>query len=94
MTDCIKILMFIRLGVLSADTLWQTLALFPIAMLGLWPGMKSSKMLNKAVARKIVLIMLVVSGLALTSNNLQPKNPEPCGSGFFVVLHGRFCYNG
>ena len=70
MTDCIKILMFILLGVLSREILWQSITLFPIAMLGLWLGMKSSKIMNEAIARKIVLIMLIISGLALTINNL------------------------
>ena len=70
MTDCVKILMFIWLSVMNLDILWQTLTLFPIAMAGLWLGMKSSKIMNEAVARKVVLIMLVISGLALTINNL------------------------
>ena len=70
MTDCIKILMFIWLSVLTTDILWQTITLFPIAMLGLWLGMKSSGILNEGVAKKIVLVMLIVSGLALTINNL------------------------
>ena len=70
MTDCIKILMFICLGVFSLNMLWQALSLFPIAMLGLWLGMKSSKIMNEAIAKKIVLVMLVISGIALVVNNL------------------------
>lgn len=70
MSDTIKVLMFIFLSVLSADILWQALALFPISLLGLWLGMKSSKVLNEAIAKKIVLIMLVISGTALVISNL------------------------
>ncbi len=70
LTDAIKIVMFIWLGVLKADILWQTLILFPIAMLGLWLGMISSKVINEGIAKKIVLVMLILSGLALTINNL------------------------
>jgi len=70
MTDCIKITMFIMLSVLTMDTFWQTLTLFPIAIAGLWLGMRSSKIMNEALAKKIVLVMLVISGLALTINNL------------------------
>ena len=70
MTDCIKILMFIWLSVLSMDMFWQSLTIFPIAMAGLWLGMKSSKILNETIAKKIVLIMLVISGLGLVFSNL------------------------
>ncbi len=68
--DSIKIIMFACLGVLSMDILWQSISLFPVAMLGLWLGMKSSKFLNETIAKKIVLIMLIISGLALVINNL------------------------
>ena len=44
--------------------------LAPAALLGLWLGMKSSKIINEAHARKIVLVMLVVTGLMLVINNL------------------------
>lgn len=70
MTDCVKTLMFIFLGVLTREIFWQSITLFPIAMLGLWLGMKSSRIMNESLARKIVLVMLIISGLALTINNL------------------------
>ena len=70
LTDNIKLLMFLCLGVLSLDMLWQALALFPIAMLGLWLGMKSCKIMNEAIAKKIVLVMLIISGIGLVANNL------------------------
>ena len=68
--DSIKIIMFACLGVLTMDILWQTLMLIPISMLGLWLGMKSSNILNESIAKKIVLVMLILSGLALVFNNL------------------------
>ena len=70
MTDCIKIAMFIWLSVFSMDILWRSITIFPIAMLGLWLGMKSSKIMNEAIAKKVVLVMLVISGIALVVNNL------------------------
>lgn len=68
--DSIKIIMFACLGVLTMDILRQAVMLIPVAMLGLWLGMQSSKILNEAIAKKIVLIMLILSGLALVVNNL------------------------
>lgn len=70
LSDNIKLLMFLCLGVLSREILWEALSIFPIAMLGLWLGMKSSKIMNEVIAKKIVLIMLVISGLGLVINNL------------------------
>ena len=68
--DIIRGAMFIWMSILSLDILRQTLILFPIAMFGLWLGMKSSGIINETIAKKIVLVMLVISGLALTINNL------------------------
>lgn len=53
LSDTIRIAMFIWLSVLSADIFWQTLALFPIAMLGLWLGIKSSNILNEVLPRRL-----------------------------------------
>ena len=70
LSDNIKLLMFICLGVLNLEILWEALSIFPIAMLGLWLGMKSSKIMNEAIAKKVVLVMLIISGLGLVVNNL------------------------
>lgn len=70
LSDNIKLLMFLCLGVLNTDILLEALSIFPVAMLGLWLGMKSSRIMNEAVARKAVLVMLVISGLGLIINNL------------------------
>ena len=70
LSDSIRLVMFICLGVLTRGILWEALAIFPVAMLGLWLGMKSSKIMNDAIARKIVLVMLIFSSLGLVFNNL------------------------
>ena len=44
--------------------------IFPVAMLGLWLGMESSKIMNDAIARKILLVVLIFSSLGLVFNNL------------------------
>ena len=70
LSDSIRLLMFICLGVLSRAIFWEVLSIFPIAMLGLWLGVKSGKVMNEAVAKKIVLVMLIFSGLGLVISNL------------------------
>lgn len=76
LSDSIRLLMFICLGVLNRAILWETLSIFPVAMLELWLGMKSSKIMNDAIARKIVLVMLIFSSLGLVFNNLQKRIGE------------------
>ena len=44
------------LGVFKRDIMWEVLFIFPVAMLGLWLGMESSKSMNDAIARKILLV--------------------------------------
>lgn len=70
LSDIIRLVMFISLGVFNRKVLWETLMIFPIAMLGLWLGMKSSRVINETIAKKVVLVMLVFSGLGLVINNL------------------------
>jgi uncharacterized membrane protein YfcA len=70
LADSIRILMFACMGILTMDILWQAVMLVPVSMLGLWLGIKGSSILNEAVAKKAVLIMLILSGLALVINNL------------------------
>lgn len=70
LTDTIKIAMYAFISILTVDILWESLILIPISLLGLWLGIKSSKIMNETLVRKIVLIMLVLSGLALIFNNL------------------------
>ena len=65
-----KILSFFFLNLLTKESLLQALMLAPIALLGLWLGMKSSKIIDEARAKKMVLIMLILSGLMLVINNL------------------------
>lgn len=69
-SSSLRLIMFIVLNILTADLLLQALTLFPFALLGLWLGMKSSKIIPETYAKKFVLIMLILSGLMLVINNL------------------------
>ena len=58
------------LHILSADIFFQAVRLAPFLLLGLWLGMKSSDFMSEAPAKKLVLLMLVISGVALIIENL------------------------
>ena len=65
-----KIILFLMLDILSADIFFQAVRLAPFLLLGLWLGMKSSDFMSEAPAKKLVLLMLVISGVALIIENL------------------------
>ena len=58
------------MSILTVNILWESLLLLPVSLLGLWVGIIASKHMNEALVRKLVLIMLVLSGLALVVTNL------------------------
>lgn len=65
-----RILLYGIWGIITMDILKQAVVLMPFMLLGLALGMLSSKVLNEKRVKKIVIIMLMVSGIALIRNNL------------------------
>lgn len=65
-----RIVLYAIWGIITFDIIKQTLVLVPLMLIGLLLGMCSGKYLNEKIVKKIVIIMLVVSGVALIMNNL------------------------
>lgn len=65
-----RMTLYVLWGIITLDVLKQTLHLIPFMMLGLGLGMLSSKALDEKVIKKIVIVMLIVSGVALVVNSL------------------------
>lgn len=65
-----KIILFLMLDILSPDILFQAVRLIPFLLLGLWLGMRSSDFMNETLAKKLVLLLLVISGAVLVIENL------------------------
>ena len=57
-------------GIISLEILKQAIILIPLMLIGLILGMISGKVLNEKVVKRLVIIMLIVSGMALILNNL------------------------
>ena len=68
--NTVRIILYSILGVVTFSTLKQSLILFPIVLLGLYAGMKCASVMNEKVAKKIVIILLIISGLSLVLGNL------------------------
>ena len=65
-----RIIMYALWGIITVDICRQALLLFPCMLLGLGLGMLSSKVLNEGIVKRVVILMLFVSGIALIINNL------------------------
>lgn len=65
-----RIFIYAFMGIITADIMKQAVILFPAMLLGLFAGIKSSEILNEKIVKKIVIIMLILSGVVLIVNNL------------------------
>jgi uncharacterized membrane protein YfcA len=65
-----RIILYAAWGIITLDIVKQAAVLLPIMLVGLFLGMLSSKVLDEKVVKKIVIIMLLVSGVALVVNSL------------------------
>ena len=65
-----RIVLYAIWGIITFDIVKQALVLVPLMLIGLLLGMYSGKYLNEKIVKKLVIIMLVVSGVALIMNNL------------------------
>ena len=57
-------------GVLTAAVFMEAFSLLPFMLLGLFIGIKSCGKLNEFYVRRVVQVMLIVSGIALIVQNL------------------------
>jgi hypothetical protein len=60
-----RIIFYTMWGIITFDILKQAFCLLPIMLAGLFLGMKSSKVLEEKMIKKLVIIMLIISGIAL-----------------------------
>lgn len=65
-----RIILYGAWGIITAEIFKQAIMLLPIMLLGLWLGMRSSKVLDEKIVKRIVILMLLVSGVALVWNSL------------------------
>ena len=69
-TSTVKLILFVILDILTVDILLRAIMIAPVGLLGLWTGIKCGRIIDEKRARKMVLIMLVLSGLTLVVGNL------------------------
>ena len=65
-----RIILYVLWGIITFDILKQVLILLPVMLVGLCLGMLSGKFLDENIVRRLVTLMLVLSGLALIWSNI------------------------
>ncbi|MBE5799819.1 MAG: sulfite exporter TauE/SafE family protein [Clostridiales bacterium] len=63
--NTLRILLYSASGILNAGMALQAARLLPFALLGLFLGAKSGAVLDEKTVKRIVIVMLIVSGLSL-----------------------------
>ena len=65
-----RLILYIASGIITLAAAKQALLLAPVMLVSLWLGMKAGHIINEKTAKKLVLVMLLVSGIALIINSL------------------------
>lgn len=65
-----RIVLYTVTGVFTWTILQRAALMLPCMVVGLFLGMKSSSMLNEKTAKRVVIIMLIISGISLIVTNL------------------------
>ena len=68
--NVVRIVLYSFLGIITLEAVKHALILAPVMLLGLFAGMKSAKVLNEKVIKKIVILLLIASGIVLIINNI------------------------
>ena len=62
-----RLILYASLGILTPETLKTSLMLMPFMLAGLFAGIAGSRVLNEKTVKKLVIILLIFSGAALTA---------------------------
>ena len=65
-----RIILYSVLGVITFDGIKQALILLPVALIGLFAGIKSASILDEKLAKHLVIVLLIISGIILISKNI------------------------
>ncbi len=69
--NTLRIVLYSMAGLLNAGMALQALRLLPVALLGLFLGAKSADFISEKMVKRIVIVMLILSGLSLILAQLR-----------------------
>ena len=65
-----RLTMYLATGIITLEAAIRAAWLFPVMRLGLWGGIVSGNLLDERLVKKLVILMLILSGTALVLTNL------------------------
>lgn len=65
-----RTVLYCTVGVITLSSLKMSLTLMPFAIAGVFAGMKSSLVLDEKIVKKLVIILLILSGIVLVIKNI------------------------
>lgn len=65
-----RMILYCLTGIITLSTLSKALVLLPAMLAGLLLGIKSSSVLDEALVRRLVIVMLILSGISLVVQNM------------------------
>jgi uncharacterized membrane protein YfcA len=68
--NTLRIVMYSAAGLLTTGMALQAARLLPATLLGLYLGVKSSALLSENTAKRVVIVMLIVSGFSLIASQI------------------------
>ncbi|SFG70817.1 sulfite exporter TauE/SafE family protein [Oribacterium sp. WCC10] len=68
--NTVRMVMYAVLGIFTLNSLKQAIALVPFMVMGLFAGIKSSQILDERIVKKLVIILLAISGIVLVGMNM------------------------
>lgn len=69
--NTLRIVFYSAIGLLNMGMALQALRLLPFALLGLFLGAKSGAVISEKMVKRIVIVMLILSGLSLVAGQLR-----------------------
>ena len=63
--NTVRMVLYGMWGILTLESLKQVVVLIPFMLVGLFVGIWSGQRVNDRIAKKLVLILLIVSGVAI-----------------------------
>ena len=68
--NTVRLIIYTTLGVITFESVKQAVLLTPFMLAGLFAGMKSSAILDEKQVKKLVIILLIISGAVLAAKNI------------------------
>ncbi len=65
-----RVILYSVIGVISFSSVKQAVLLMPFMLIGIFAGIKSSSFLNEGTVKRLIIILLIISGIMLIVKNI------------------------